>query len=109
MLDTDKSGLKPLDDQAAAVAKTDNRVSLESLHERIRSIEYFYPTAAPQFTVAIVVLDNGFVISGESACADPKNFDKELGQKFAVESAVRKIWPLEGYLLREQLHKGLKT
>lgn len=109
MLDTDKSGLKNSDDLAAAVAKTENRVSLESLHERISSIEYLYPTAAPHFTIAVVVLDNRFVLTGESSCADPENFDKELGQKFAVENAVRKIWPLEGYLLREQLHRGTKS
>lgn len=54
-------------------------------------------------TICVLVLDNGFTVTGESACASPENFDAELGRKIARQNAVAKIWPLEGYLLKDQL------
>jgi len=55
-------------------------------------------------TICVLVLRNGFTVTGESACASPDNFDAELGRKIARQKAVEKIWPLEGYLLRQKLH-----
>jgi hypothetical protein len=57
-------------------------------------------------TFCVLVLKNGFVITGESACASPENFDAELGRKIARGNAVQKIWALEGYLLKQKLHEG---
>jgi len=55
-------------------------------------------------TFCVLVLSNGFTVTGESACASPENFDAEIGQKIARANAVQKIWPLEGYLLKQRLH-----
>ena len=54
-------------------------------------------------TICVLVLKNGFTVTGESACASPENFDAEIGRKIARENAVNKIWALEGYLLKERL------
>lgn len=54
-------------------------------------------------TICVLVLQNGFTVTGESACASPENFDAELGRKIARANAVNKIWPLEGYLLKQRL------
>ena len=54
-------------------------------------------------TVCCLILRNGFTVTGESACASPENFDKELGQKIAFDNARDKVWALEGYLLKERL------
>lgn len=54
-------------------------------------------------TFCVLVLKNGFTVTGESACASPENFDAEIGRKIARENAVQKIWPLEGYLLKQTL------
>lgn len=54
-------------------------------------------------TICVLVLQNGFTVTGESACASPANFDAELGRKIARQHAVEKIWPLEGYLLKSML------
>jgi hypothetical protein len=54
-------------------------------------------------TVCCLTLQNGFTVSGESACASPANFNAELGRKIARAHARDKIWALEGYLLREKL------
>lgn len=54
-------------------------------------------------TFCVLVLRNGFTVTGESACASPENFDAEVGRKIARQNAVQKIWPLMGYELRSQL------
>ena len=54
-------------------------------------------------TFCVLVLKNGFTVTGESACASPENFDAELGRKIARRNAVDKIWPLMGYELKSKL------
>ena len=54
-------------------------------------------------TFCVLRLKNGFTVTGESACASPENFDAEIGRKIARQNAVNKIWPLEGYLLKQEL------
>ena len=54
-------------------------------------------------TFCVLVLKNGFTVTGESACASPENFDAELGRKIARENAKQKMWPLLGYALKERL------
>lgn len=54
-------------------------------------------------TFCVLVLRNGFTVTGESACASPENFDAEIGRKIARTNAVAKVWPLMGYALKEQL------
>jgi hypothetical protein len=56
-------------------------------------------------TFCVLVLRNGFTVTGESACASPENFDAEIGRKIARQNAVNKIWPLMGYQLKEQLYQ----
>lgn len=54
-------------------------------------------------TFCVLVLRNGFTVTGESACASPENFDAEIGRKIARQNAVNKIWPLMGYELKQRL------
>lgn len=67
-------------------------------HEVPRSIE-----ALGLLTFCVLVLRNGFTVTGESACASPENFDAEIGRKIARKNAVQKIWPLMGYELKCRL------
>lgn len=57
-------------------------------------------------TLCVLVLRNGFTVTGESACASPENFDAEIGRKIARQNAVQKIWPLMGYELKQRLYEG---
>lgn len=57
-------------------------------------------------TFCVLVLRNGFTVTGESACASPENFDAEIGRRVARENAVQKIWPLLGFRLRDKLAAG---
>ena len=60
-------------------------------------------TALDLLTFCVLVLRNGFTVTGESACASPENFDAELGRKIARQNAVQKVWYLMGYELRTKL------
>lgn len=61
------------------------------------------PTALHLLTFCVLVLKNGFTVTGESACASPENFDAEIGRRIARENAVNKVWPLLGFRLRDQI------
>ncbi len=65
-----------------------------------------FPQGGPLslLTFCVLVLKNGFTVTGESACASPENFDEEIGRKVARQNAVNKIWPLLGYELRTKLY-----
>ena len=63
-----------------------------------------YHDALTSITFCVLVLRNGFTVTGESACASPENFDAEVGRKIARQNAVQKIWPLLGFALKERLH-----
>ena len=60
-------------------------------------------------TFCVLVLRNGFTVTGESACASPENFDAEVGRRIARENAINKVWPLPGFRLRDELARPVLT
>ena len=92
--------LKATEAESAANA-TAPRVTLESMEAKIVSEEYVVLDNV--LTICILKMQNGFFVVGESAPASPANFDPELGKKFSYENAIRQLWKLEGYALREKL------
>ena len=64
------------------------------------------PQSLKLMTFCVLVLRNGFTVTGESACASPENFDAEVGRKIARQNAVNRVWPLMGYALKERLARG---
>ncbi|NVO13864.1 MAG: hypothetical protein HXX10_07495 [Rhodoplanes sp.] len=54
-------------------------------------------------SICILIMRNGFMVIGKSAPASAKNFNAELGCKFAYEDAIRQLWPLMGFALRDKL------
>lgn len=96
------TGLKERDAAVAAVAKAP-RVSLDQLKSLIAAERFFVDET---LTICVLTLKNGFKVTGESAAPDPANFNEELGRKIAKDKAIAEIWPLAGFLLREELHRG---
>lgn len=80
------------------------RLTPELIDATITSAAY-YIFPGTQLTVCCLTLTNGFTVTGESACASPTNFDKEIGEKIAYANAREKIWSLEGYLLKQRLYE----
>jgi hypothetical protein len=85
--------------------KTAPRITPEIIDQRIRQVKYYN---FPDTTVMICAIElmNGYHVVGESACASPTNYDAAIGKRIAYDDARRKIWALEGYVLRNVL-KGL--
>lgn len=80
------------------------RIVPEDLDRAIARKMFLQPTET--LTICVLVLRNGFTVTGESSCASPENFDAELGQRIAFEHAREKLWPLLGYALRQRLFEG---
>jgi hypothetical protein len=80
------------------------RVTPEHI-EQIAVAGSYYVFPGTTVTVCCLTLRNGFTVIGESACADPANFNQDIGRKLAYANAKNKIWRLEGYLLRQRIHE----
>lgn len=91
------------DKSAASIQKTPWRVSLESMKKNVDSVEYIHPESIPHMTIAVVLLKNGYALQGVSVPADPANFNEEKGREFAFEDALKKMWALEAYVMREYI------
>lgn len=111
-------GDREIEQEIQAKGKTAPRVTPADIEANIASEHYFtaadgidggivagykYPGPLDLLTFCVLVLRNGFTVTGESACASPENFDAELGRKIARQNAMQKIWPLMGYELRSRL------
>lgn len=103
-----------ISDAAAAAVAVAPRVTLADIESAIAA-EYLMTAAqaigpsTPKssaldvLTLCFMELKNGFTIVGKSALASRENFNAELGRKFAREDAIRQIWPLMGFSLRDKL------
>lgn len=105
--------LQVTEDASAAVAVAP-RVSLSEIKAAIAA-EYFVTAdkavgpgvpvskELSLLTMCIIQMNNGFIVIGKSAPASAENFNPELGRKFAYEDAIRQLWPLMGFALRDKL------
>lgn len=82
-----------------------NSVTKESLEDLIAKSEVVYTNPVGTLTHCVITLPCGYGVTGESACVDPAKYDKAIGEKYALEQAVDKLWPLEGYLLSNDLYR----
>lgn len=111
-----------IEQEIKAKGLTAPRVTPQDLQDAIRGVYYFTAEEGAQgalaktrpelgmestelslLTFCVIVMKNGFTVTGESACASPENFDAEVGRKIAFENAKNKMWPLLGYALKEKL------
>lgn len=86
------------------------RVTPQQIDNLMEDVVYWYQVIPDTTTTIAVAFDrNGFSLAtGLSACADPDNFDEEIGKKIAIGNAERKareeLWRLEGYKLKRELY-----
>lgn len=106
---TNTPSLQSSEDSSRAVAKTPWRVNLDAMKKRVKSVEYIHPQSIPHMTIAVVILDNGYALQGKSAPADPANFNKPLGEQYAYEDALRQLWALEAYVMRDYIAGTIVT
>lgn len=77
------------------------RVTAEYMQSRISKTE-FTRLADSTVTHCRLTVDNGFGVSGESACVNPENYNQEIGEKIAYDNAFRQLWAFFGFLLAEK-------
>ena len=115
-----------IEDEIKAKGLTAPRVTPADIEANIVQTHYFTASdgchcvyqGGPEFqatsnaldllTFCVLVLRNGFTVTGESACASRENFDAEIGRNIARANAVAKIWPLLGFSLKQKLHEAAK-
>lgn len=83
-----------------------NTVTIESLNELISKSSVSYTNPIGTLTHCVITLPCGFTVTGESACVDPKKYDKAEGEKWALEKSKSSLWMLEGYLLANDRYRA---
>ncbi len=81
---------------------TKNAVTRDMVNNKIKEVKYLYDGTT---TICIVELYNGWKEIGTSAVVDPANYNQKLGEELALARAYDQLFKMEGYLLREKLHK----
>ena len=78
-----------------------SRVTVSDMEAKIKMTIY-QRLEGTTTTICQITMENGFTVTGTSACVDPKNYNQALGEKYAYERAFNKLWELEGYLLLQR-------
>lgn len=86
---------------ALAGSPSPDRLTPEYLESRVANKEFERVTDTT--TICLLTTVNGFEVIGKSSCADPANYNQAIGEKVAYDDALKQLWPLEGYVLREKL------
>jgi hypothetical protein len=91
---------KPVTEAELKARSKKPRVTTEDLEASIKETTFLQ---IGLLTICVLELQNGFMVTGESACADPDNFDQGFGQRLALYNAKQAIWKFLGYELKTKL------
>lgn len=86
-------------DELLAAAPAE-RVTADAMKARIADCTFH--RIGETVTLCSLTLDNGYSVRGESACVNPANYNREIGERVAYDNAFRQLWPLFGFLLAEK-------
>lgn len=81
------------------------RVTPAALEAMIKTKELI--KIEPSILLCVLTLHNGLTVVGKnlgSVC--PENYDEELGKTLAMRDARDQLWPLAGFMLAEDIHRG---
>lgn len=88
------------------------RITNDEIVEQMKRVKYhchLVPGTTTTVITAYIMLGAvPFTLATEiMACVDPRNFNKELGEKYGIEKATgaakNKLWELEGYRLAHEI------
>ena len=54
-------------------------------------------------TMCVIVLKNGFTVTGKSSCVSPENYDRSKGEEIALNNAKDQIYSYLGFELKTKL------
>ena len=79
-----------------------NKVTKKYIESQIKETSFTRPKGT--LTMCFLTLKSGFILTGESACIDPANFDEKMGRDIAYENAFNKAWELFGFHMLQKQH-----
>jgi len=77
------------------------KITIDSITAKIAHHKYIF---FGKLTICVMEMQNGFFVVGKAAPASNANYNEAVGMRYAYEDALRQLWPLEGYLLCENLY-----
>ena len=81
------------------------RVTPAALEAMIKTTELI--KIEPSILLCVLTLHNGLTVVGKNlGSVSPENYDEELGKQLAMRDARDQLWPLAGFLLAEDIHRG---
>lgn len=83
----------------AKITVTQEQVNENMQDVSVKTIEEF----GKKITHVTVRMKNGFLLTEDSICVDPANYDEEIGKKIALSRIEDKVWLLLGYALQDKV------
>lgn len=80
-------------------------VNVSKINALIDNATKEYSHHNKKLTKVVVTLESGFMLTGESFCADPNVFDEAKGEEYSLDVVRDKLWELENY---RHAHEVLK-
>jgi hypothetical protein len=78
------------------------KVSMQQVMDEIYDVSY-HRLGDSTVTVCLIKLKNGFTVTGQSACVDPAEYNKEIGEQIAYKRAEDAIWSFLGFRLADNM------
>lgn len=83
-----------------------NTVTQEQVNENMQDVSVqTLEDFGKKITHVSVRMKNGFVLTEDSICVDPANYDEEIGKQVCLSRIENKVWFLLGYALQDKLSK----
>lgn len=76
-------------------------LSEDQMRDEIADVRYMN-VEDTTLTICVIILKNGYTVTGESSCIDPSKFNAEIGKKIAYDNAFNKLWGILGYVKKQQ-------
>ncbi len=82
-----------------------NKVTPGVIEHILAQSKVDYVVLGGKLTHCTITLPSGFLVTGESSCVDPSEYNKTLGEEYAKARAVQALYMLEGYMLASDLYE----
>jgi len=76
----------------------------EFVDEHLQNV--YFVRVSMKVVICVLIMKNGFTITGEAGVIDPTKFDAAIGARFALRDAVRKAGQVVGFLNQQLKHEG---
>ena len=73
------------------------KVTEDKLNDLIEDVQFYHHDR--KVTICFIKLKCDFYVTGESGVLDRSQFNKEIGESWALKNAFSKLWGLQGYLM----------